>query len=134
MVSTPLRTFTARDLDNTTEATFEIKFISENRYKDAINFMNKFFLAQEPMARVRKFQEDKGAMEENEVAWMEILSKEKISIACFKGDEIVAVNFLYVKKMSNKDESEVRKRFLLFDEGLVTHMKFKILKYVKNFF
>ena len=80
---TPLRTFNAFDIDGSSTVTFEIKFIQENHYDEAINFMNEFFLADEPMARVRNFKDDHESMIENSAGWREIL-KYKISIACFK--------------------------------------------------
>ena len=107
---TPLRTFNAFDIDGSSSVTFEIKFIQENHYDEAINFMNEFFLADEPMARVRNFKDDHESMIENSAGWREIL-KDKISIACFKrtkdDEEIVAVNFLYVKRKSDDDNCEV---------------------------
>lgn len=108
---TPLRTFSALDIDGSSSVTFEIKFIQPNHYDEAINFMNEFFLADEPMARVRNFKDDHESMIENTAAWREILNDKKISIACFKrtkdDEEIVAVNFLYVKRKSVDDNCEV---------------------------
>lgn len=109
--TTSLRTFKALDIDGSSTATFEIKFIQPKHYDEAINIMNEFFLADEPMARVRKFKEDREAMIENTAAWLGILSDKRVSIACFKrvkaDEEMVAANFLYVKRKAVNDDCEV---------------------------
>lgn len=108
-----LRTFKCQDENGEKSADFHIKFIHENYFDEAINFMNEIFLADEAMCKVRKFKEDQNAMKENSENWRRILS-EKISIGCWKinkkEEKLVGVNFLYVKKKSESNEDpKVRK-------------------------
>lgn len=103
--------FKAKDKNSDKIVDYIIQDLPENRFKDAVEFMDKFMYQHEPMYSCKKMWEDPEAMKcVNEL--YEDYWKQKVSLVCFKEncDEIVAFNILKVEEKSEvADKSEVRK-------------------------
>ncbi|XP_070508724.1 uncharacterized protein [Chironomus tepperi] len=97
--------FKAFDADSSVKATFVIKDLTADLYDDVVKFMFEYFVPDEPAFKSRDIKLDKLAIIEISRIWREQLGQ-NVSIVCFKegNDEIVAVNILGVKSISNDDD------------------------------
>lgn len=97
--------FVAKDLNSDETVTYVIQDIPESRFQDAIQFMVRQVLPDEPICEFAKIIEDPKAVENCCKEWMKMLAQ-NVSLVCFKenSDEIVGVNIMKVVRVDD-DES-----------------------------
>jgi len=80
---------------------FSIQELPENRYEEAIDFMMKYFLVDEPIAKLLNFKDDLEALHDHRVIWNYCLEQGIVEAAYVldsNGEisELAAVNMLWV--------------------------------------
>lgn len=118
--------FTRPDKNNVDLVEYWIQDLPENRFEDAVEFLNKHMHYDEPMYDCKKLCEDINALEIVNGMYQEYLSH-KVSLVCFKenSDEIIGFNIL---KIMTKDEHfkepKVRLEIYYFTFGYTCILKF----------
>ncbi|KAG5684338.1 hypothetical protein PVAND_013573 [Polypedilum vanderplanki] len=97
-------TFKAKDIENENLVEYRVQDLPETYFKEALSLLVEHFLPDEELCSSRGLLKcDKGLKEVSDF-WTCIL-KEKLSIGCFKNDELVGMNVLVVtSKNDPKDE------------------------------
>lgn len=89
--------FLARDLVGEDLVEYTIQDLPDDRHDDAISFMLKHFLADEPVFESRNAVGDEVLLKEISTVWREILEQRVTLICLKKGEgELIAVNILAV--------------------------------------
>lgn len=103
--------FVTRDRDSDALVEYRVEDIPESRYEEACRFMVKHFVPYEPKLVARNGQNDLLVLEDYYNKYMHGI-KQKVSVACFRGDsdEFVGVNILEVLgKNDSSFKFEVKK-------------------------
>ncbi|XP_063705715.1 uncharacterized protein LOC134834851 [Culicoides brevitarsis] len=95
-------TFTAPDLDGTL-VQYEIRDLPPSRFQEACDLMINHYIPDEPLARVMNLKDEPESINEYVDLWKGAM-QQGIVIGCFKGDELVGVNFTGVASKSDPKE------------------------------
>lgn len=129
--------FTAPDLDGTM-VQYEIRDLPESRFKEACELMIVHYIPDEPLARVMNLKDEPDSIKEYVELWT-MAMEQGIAIGCFKGDELVGVNFTGVASKDDPKEDHqyignafrltiqlylwILDQFIMFDKfGIDTYM------------
>lgn len=130
-------TFAAPDLDGTI-VQYEIRDLPPARFEEACQLMIENYIPDEPLARVMNLKEEPESISEYIDLW-KMAMEQGIVIGCFKGDEMVGVNFTGVASKNDPKEAKIYKgrafrltielylwildQFVMFDKfGIDTYM------------
>lgn len=99
-------TFTAPDLDGEM-VQYEIRDLPPSRFKEACQLMIDHYIPDEPLARVMNLKDEPESINEYVELW-KMAMEQGIVIGCFKGDEMVGVNFTGV---ASKDDPKEKHQY-----------------------
>lgn len=95
-------TFTAPDLDGTM-VQYEIRDLPPSRFKEACDLMITHYIPDEPLAHVMNLKDEPESIQEHIDLW-KVAMEQGIVIGCFKGNELVGVNFTGVASKDDPKE------------------------------
>lgn len=99
-------TFLATDL-NGKMVRYEIRDLPSEYYDKAVELMINNYVPDEPLAKVLNLKDEPESIEEYKGLWKAAFVQ-GVSIGCFLGDELVAVNFIAIASKSDpKDDTKV---------------------------
>uniref|UniRef100_A0A336MAP8 CSON012955 protein n=1 Tax=Culicoides sonorensis TaxID=179676 RepID=A0A336MAP8_CULSO len=99
-------TFIAPDLDGTL-VQYEIRDLPLDRFEEACQLMIENYIPDEPLARVMNLKDEPDSINEYIELW-KMAMEQGIVIGCFKGNELVGVNFTGV---ASKDDPKEHKEY-----------------------
>lgn len=100
-------TFKAKDKNSENIVEYRVQDLPTERFGEALDLLVKHFLPDEALNICRGLMNSPAGVEEHRQLWAEML-KLRLTIACFKGDELVGVNVMAVNSKDDpKDELNV---------------------------
>lgn len=118
--------FSAVDLDGPALVEYEIRDLTENDFTEAVEFAKEFFLVDEALAKVQNLVSEPDSVEAFVKLWRSSMDQ-KMPIGCFKGDELVGVNFLSVISM---DDPKIEETF----GGPVYQVNLRLYNWIRELF
>lgn len=102
--------FKAKDLESENLVEYRVQDLPEDRFDEAIEYMTKKFLPDEPMCRSTLLAKDQVSVYEIHYLWR-LMLKQKIVLVCFKegSDEIVGMNMVGI---TTKEEKEASSKYV----------------------
>lgn len=97
-------TFTAKDKSNERDVEYRVQDILVEDYDAAVAFMVKYFIPDETFCASRDVKNLPITVKVHEDFWKSAL-EEKLSIGCFRDDELVGMNVLIVKSKDDLDDN-----------------------------